>query len=377
MGGCALGDLVALAIRLSDAGLGDWWDDADAIVRNHLVEGQLVDAAALQRVAEASAGKEAPAFRPGEASRDRVIERSLGISARLSTPAGIPRPWSMLCCTGNGTQGLYYAWEAAVREDGDTARVNLPVNRASALLDVDSWLPYEGRVVVRTRGARRVSVRIPGRVERRSLRADVPGRPVRLDRAGNILVFDGLSPGDAVDLRFPVPLSTARFTVNANSDAEKACTCTFRGSTCVEVSPRDDAPTTYPLYRRGHLRGDRAPMKSVERFVPQRVVRDWWGESGVRWCGPRSGFQEFIGEGRQLLSIFLFERTLEPERLDLQIARGLPHAFRLQRGLHFFQANGPRIHVRGHEGITGLFSRRGEVPDELLDVRGKAEPARR
>jgi hypothetical protein len=38
---------------------------------------------------------------------------------------------------------------------------------------------------------------------------------------------------------------------------------TFRGSTCVEVSRRD------------HLHGDRAPMKSIERFVPERVVRDW------------------------------------------------------------------------------------------------------
>jgi hypothetical protein len=275
MEGCALGDLVALAIRLTDAGLGDYWDDVDAIVRNHLVEGQLVDAAALQRVAEASAGKELPAFRPGQASRDRVIERSLGIYAGLSTPAGIPRPWSMLCCTGNGTQGLYYAWEAAVREEGDTAQVNLLVNRAAALLDVDSWLPYEGRVVVHNKGARRIAVRIPCWVERRSLRADVQGRPVRLDWLGNFLVLDGLTPGDAVSFGFPVPQSTERYTINANSEAENVYTCAFRGSTCVEVSPRDESPDAYPLYRRDLLRGDRAPMKSIERFVPGRVVREW------------------------------------------------------------------------------------------------------
>ena len=100
MEGCALGDLVALAIRLTDTGQGDWWDDVDAIVRNHLVEGQLVDPYLLRRAAEASAGKEPPAFRTGEACHDRVIERSLGIYAGLSTPAGITRPWSMLCCTG-------------------------------------------------------------------------------------------------------------------------------------------------------------------------------------------------------------------------------------------------------------------------------------
>jgi hypothetical protein len=103
----------------------------------------------------------------------------------------------------------------------------------------------------------------------------VQGRPVRLEWVGNFLRFDGLQPGDAVGLRFPVPQSSGRYTVNANSDAEKVYTGSFRGSTCVEVSPRDESPDAYPLYRRDHLRGDRAPMKTVERFVPERVVRDW------------------------------------------------------------------------------------------------------
>ena len=40
--GCMLGDWVALGIRLSDLGTGDYWDDVDQCVRNHLVEGQLV-----------------------------------------------------------------------------------------------------------------------------------------------------------------------------------------------------------------------------------------------------------------------------------------------------------------------------------------------
>jgi hypothetical protein len=112
-------------------------------------------------------------------------------------------------------------------------------------------------------------------VARLSLHADVHGRPMRLDWVGNYLVFDGLKPGDAVSLGFPVPQSTERYTINANSGAERVYACTFRGSTCVEVSPRDESPDAYPLYRRDHLRGDRAPMKSIERFVPDLVVRDW------------------------------------------------------------------------------------------------------
>jgi hypothetical protein len=276
MEGCATGDLVALAIRLTDAGLGDYWDDVDAIVRNQLVEAQLVDAGVLRRIASAAAADRDPAsFRPGEASFERVIDSSLGIFAGLFQPAGAPLPWSMLCCTGNGTQGLYYAWEAIVREDGDHAQVNLLLNRSARLLDVDSWLPFEGRVEVRTKGARRIALRIPHWVDRRALRAELTSRSVTPDWVGNHVVFGGLEPGDVISLAFPVPTTTVRSTINANTDQEMLYTCTFRGSTCVSISPRDDAPTSYPFYRRDNLLAEKAPMKTVERFVAERLVREW------------------------------------------------------------------------------------------------------
>jgi hypothetical protein len=52
--GCALGDLVALGIRLSDAGLGDYWDAVDAVTRNQLVEQQLTRPDLLERASEAA-----------------------------------------------------------------------------------------------------------------------------------------------------------------------------------------------------------------------------------------------------------------------------------------------------------------------------------
>lgn len=276
MEGCAIGDLTALAVRLTDAGLGDYWDDVDAIARNQLVEGQLVDAAALQRVAEAAGPlNDARSFRPGEASWDDVIARSLGIYAGLSAPNAIARPWSMLCCTGNGSQGLYYAWEGIVREDGDSAQVNLLLNRAARLLDVDSYLPHEGKVVLKNKAARRIAVRIPAWVDRRELRADVSGQEAALDWIGNRAVFAGLNATDVITLRFPVRETTARYTVNAQTDQQQVFTCTFRGSTLVDISPRDTSPASYPLYLRDHLRTDRAPMKSVTRFVADRSVANW------------------------------------------------------------------------------------------------------
>ena len=163
MEGCALGDLVALAIRLSDMGLGDFWDDVDALARNQLVEQQLTCAEDLARISGQHTEKcwceKAP--HPGQLSYENVIAGSLGCYGGTAGPTSIPHAWIMHCCTSNATQGLYYAWEGIVREAGDKALVNLFLNRTSRLVDVASSLPHAGQVVIRNKAARRLAVRIP------------------------------------------------------------------------------------------------------------------------------------------------------------------------------------------------------------------------
>jgi hypothetical protein len=286
MEGCALGDLVALGIRLTDTGIADYWDDVDAITRNHLVEQQIIDADQLTRIA-AAAGEDvcrssfAPVpgvcsnLAPLQGTGDQTIKRTIGIYAGSSLPSVIKTPWSMICCTGNGTQGLYYAWEATVRETGDMAQINLLLNRAARLLDIDSYIPYEGRVVIHNKAARRISVRIPSWVDKSELRVDVGGTQRPLDWVGRFIVLDDLRPGAAATLRFPVRETTERYTLNANTDKERVYSCTFRGSTLVDITPRDDAPTNYRIYQRAHMRSGTAPMKTKERFVADAKVIAW------------------------------------------------------------------------------------------------------
>lgn len=278
MEGCALGDLVGLGVRLSDAGLGDYWDDVDAVVRNQLAEQQLTSAAHLEAVAAHFAGGEDPALRepqPGKLCFDDIIPRSLGTFAGTALPTSVPNPWVMHCCTGNATQGLYYAWEGALREQGDQAILNLLLNRAGQLVDVDSYLPYEGKVVIRNKVARHLTLRLPSWVDPRALRAEVNGTPCQPGRIGRYLDFRDLPPGALVNLTFGLAETTTTYTVNAQTALEQQYTCTFRGSTLVDITPRDQAPTSYPLYQRAHLRQPTTPLRQTERFVPERRVCNW------------------------------------------------------------------------------------------------------
>ena len=278
--GCMLGDMVALGIRLSDYGVGDYWDDVDAVVRNHLCEQQVLDADALRGVAAASPAERREQDRTGiphQYSMEQVIERSLGIFAGISLPDCIPEGWvwSMQCCTGTAAQGLYYAWEGAVRENGDSATVNLLLNRVAAGLEVASHLPFSGKVIIRNRSKRRIAVRIPCWARHHRIVALVSGREVSPRWLGAYLMFESLKPGDEISIRFPIHETIASYTVNSRTEMEQRYTCTFRGSTLVDIDPRDERPASYPLYRRSHLRRDDAPMKDATGFVPRKHIVRW------------------------------------------------------------------------------------------------------
>ncbi len=279
--GCALGDLIALGIRLSDAGAGDYWDDVDAVVRNQLAEGQICDS---QLLAKAISGQ--PDRRPDEIGKypgqditENVATRALGTFFHCTTPGGVPGDWwlhSMSCCTGNGSQGLYYAWEGIVREQGETTVVNLLLNRAARSLDLDSYLPYQGKVVIHNKTARRLAIRIPSWVERDKISVDTCGKSLPQLWMGNYLVLEDVKPNDTITLVFPIREATVQYTANPGVPGqEQVYQFLFRGSTCVDVTPRETAPGAYPFYLREGMRQEKAPMKKTKRFIADKVVTNW------------------------------------------------------------------------------------------------------
>ena len=228
MEGCALGDLIGMAIRLTDSGLGDYWDDVDACVRNQLAEAQFIDRAQLEKISASS-----PAYGPDhygwpaypiydrQGSYENVIERTLGLFGSYVWPTHIQESWIMQCCTGNAINGLYYAWEGALREDGSTATINLLLNRAGRLVDVDSYLPYEGKVEVINKSASRIQVRIPAWIKPGEVVFSINGHPCMPGFAGRYAILDGVQPGSVLSLTFPINEYEANFTAGYRTRFEK------------------------------------------------------------------------------------------------------------------------------------------------------------
>ncbi|MBI2951380.1 hypothetical protein HYY27_04755 [bacterium] len=272
--GCGCGRLIGLAVKLTDAGVGDYWEDVDQYIHNQGVEMQIMpeDRDYLWSLSE---GKPAPPDQDriaGDvASTDRVIERIMGGFA-----GRIAKNVVWLCCSPHGGMGLFYAWDGTLRHADGVVRVNLLLNRASPWMDVHSHLPYEGRVVLKNKTAREAFARIPLWVDRSSVRATLGGKELTNVWFGNYLRFEGLRPGDALTLRFPMVETTEWWTVPKLRQSfpgpdPQVHACRFKGNTLVEISP--PLVPGCPLYsRRSHYLKNEAPMTKVTRFVtPQRL----------------------------------------------------------------------------------------------------------
>jgi len=276
--GCALGDLVGMAIRLTDSGAGDYWDDVDAVVRNQLVEQQITDAPALAAFcASQPEGKRQTEFPRHFETTEDVVNRSVGVFYGITKPDVVTDPWVMHCCTGNASQGLYYVWEGALRERAGGSEVNLLLNRAGRFVDVDSHLPHAGRVDIRVKAPGRVSVRIPRWVDLNAVEARVGDTRVTPERLGRYLTVRDLEAGARLTITFPIHEHSHAYVVNRGTPAAETYDCTFRASTLVAIH-RESAPmpNDFPLYRnRDALRTPAATVKKITRFVGDHAFTEW------------------------------------------------------------------------------------------------------
>ena len=262
---CAIADMVFLAVKLSDYGVGDYWEDVDQYVRNQLVEQQISDKEQLIACAAASFPRQAE--KPFQDS-DRAIERSLGSFASIPFVTYSPDPWTGPCCNHNGAQALYQAWEGIVRDAGEgVAQVNLLLNRASLQLDVDSYLPYEGKVVIKNKTARRIHARIPAWVSKPDVRCRIDSRAIDKEWLNNYLLFEDVRPGDQVTIEFPL---VERMFKRREGASGITYTIRMRGNTVTDIQPRTELE---PVEIRDGGLVVRAPARMTVRGIAEKNIR--------------------------------------------------------------------------------------------------------
>jgi len=289
MEGCTAADMLALSVKLTEMGLGDYYDDTERIVRNQLMEQQFTTVESLERVRDA--GKDPidpwrgfvnsmediaddPIMNDQFMITDGVIERLIGTYATFSGANRIPNPYITMCCTGNCTQAIFYGWSAIVNAsdgpDGKHIHVNLWLDRNTPDVEVISHVPAEGKLEIRNNNAKYLSVRIPEWGDTGHATVQVNGQEVRPLIIGRYLHLTSLAEGDVVIIE--LPLEDKVFTATMPFDQQYEVK--MRGHSVCEVTPNEDNPHHIPIYQRDG-NGSMAKLTEQSVYTPSGAVPIW------------------------------------------------------------------------------------------------------
>jgi len=265
---CEIADMIGLALKLSKAGVGDYYNDAERWIRNHFAESQLREEQ-VPLIYHLS-GKQPPTPVAENETAWRVAERNVGAFAgwsRANDWAALKSNSIQHCCTGNAARTLYWIWLEALRFNDGDLRVNLLLNRASREADVYSFIPCQGKVEIKIKAAcKAVYVHAPGWVKAGSprMKAAVDGKAVRARWEDRYLALGPAQAGQRVTVELPIAERTVKETIGAVD-----YTLVIKGDTVVSIDPPG---RNLPLYLRDHYRSNEPRYVEVERFLSDTVV---------------------------------------------------------------------------------------------------------
>ena len=188
-------DMIEAACLLGSAGHTSYYEDAERMLRNHLLASQLDD---LSWVVE----------NEGLANIEQRAYEDLRRRAQGAFCFGEPNGFHSYNSdlTGAALQGIAAAWRHSVtRPDDRRLRVNLLLSREHAAARIISRLPQAGSVVIETKRALELHVRIPPWCERQSLAVTLDGHAAGVTLAGDYLTVGSLAVGSRVAVTFAQP----------------------------------------------------------------------------------------------------------------------------------------------------------------------------
>ena len=256
---CCTADMIQIAMTLTEAQQGDYWDDVDRYLRNQFVEMQLLDGAWIDQMAARMQTM------PVEENEDaeRVSERMIGSFASWASANdwySADQPGTTFCCIGNAGRVLYYVWERMIGFKNNTLTLHLLLNRASPWADVDSYIPYEGQVDVKMKASCDLEVRIPEWVKPGEVSASVNDESRPLAFQGRYALIGSDNAEDLVTVTFPILERTVETTIG-----EVPYSLIIKGNDVVSIDPPGK---WYPFYQRAKYRENQVRWVTRERFVP-------------------------------------------------------------------------------------------------------------
>jgi hypothetical protein len=156
-------------------------------------------------------------------------------------------------------------------------KVNLLMNRASRWIDLDSYIPYQGRVDLYIKTTlKEISVRLPDWIESGSgeLVCEMNSTPRDFKWNGRYVELGSGSSGDTLTIRFPIWERKLERRIHDQPHETviggvEYDTIILKGNTVVSIDPPGK---NFPLYQRDHYRESEPKWRKVERFISDESI---------------------------------------------------------------------------------------------------------
>ncbi len=251
---CALMDYIGLAVTLANHGHPEYWGDVERVVRNQLIENQLVDGSWLTAVDRRSdteqftwrdIGARMVGGYAGWSSPTHILAARETLNAHWGGPELRDKTRAFQnCCGGSGTHAFFIAWKNAARFENGVLSIHLHFDKSLPQAEVRCSQPYQGRTEIRLRQDCALRARIPDFTDASELRATADGNPIQVRAWGNYLELGQRRAGEKVVLAYPLPIRDEDVAIGNPGRLQYRYRATWKGDTVINMAPLGEPPAT-------------------------------------------------------------------------------------------------------------------------------------
>lgn len=229
---CCIRDMIMCADELIKCGYSEYWNDINLFARNQFMENQVRYTGYVQ----------CDNTKPDENGityRD-IDKRMIGGFTGGSEPASISltRFRSIAgCCVGTAPAALKLVWDIAVAEDSGILTVNVPCDKETDELKMESFIPDEGRIRLTAKKKCKAGFRLYDWIVEPEIYLNGNKTEAKTD---NGILFVQLDENDVAELTFKMETTAKKEIVR-----ETEYTVYWRGCDVVDLTPRGDHVRLY------------------------------------------------------------------------------------------------------------------------------------
>jgi hypothetical protein len=251
--GCAVIDMVRVAIELGRCGFLDGWDVAERFTRNYMTQSQIKSVTPFDAPNDMVINHEGrgAVIAVPDAHRDSqgFWNRVIGAMAGWGAPNDVLDPRGRLamciqnCCSSHLPIGLMHVWEHAVEMHGDTLAVNMLLSQDGPLARTIDSQPQNGVLDIIPKVTAKLSVRMPDWVDESRVRISVNEQPATITwpLRSRYAQIPEVAAGSKVRVEYPLRTRTVVERLGGT-----AYTTYWRGDTVTNISPGGEFIPVFP-----------------------------------------------------------------------------------------------------------------------------------